>query len=134
MIPALLLCGCAGSRCHLAARSVQSPVSCTPAVLDSAGRLRKAQPNELVGHFVFDRSNWSMLWKAIPLNQTEWDLSPQLNAKLREFSGNAVVNLTVRANGSDFLDWYFAALVPILPSYVAVRVEGDVARIPQSQP
>jgi hypothetical protein len=132
ILPVVLLAGCAGSRCRLTARSVQQPVSCTPCVLDSAGRVRKAQPSEVVNHFVLTKSNWSMLWKALPLSQREWDASQELDAKLRESSGNAIVNLTVRASGSDFLDWYIAALVPILPSYVTVRLEGDVVRIPDA--
>ncbi len=125
----VLLCGCAGSRCRVAARSVQPPVSCTSAVMDSSGHVRKVRPGEVAGHFSVTKSNWSMFWTALPLSQREWDLSPELNAKLLQFSGNAVVNLTVRATGSDFLDWYFASLVPILPSYITVTVEGDVARI-----
>jgi len=132
ILPAVLLSGCAGSRCRVTARSIQQPVSCTPCVLDSAGRIRKAQPNEVVKHFVLTKSNWSMLWKAIPLSHREWDVSQEIEAKLRESSGNAVVNLTLRATGSDFLDWYFAALVPILPSYVSVKLEGDIVRIPDT--
>ena len=132
ILPVMLLSACAGSRCRITAHSLQQPASCTPCVLDSAGRIRKAQPSEVVNHFVVTKSHWSMLWKALPLSQTEWDVSPELDAKLRQFSGNAVVNVTVRATGSDFLDWYLAALVPILPSYVTVTLEGDVVRIPDT--
>ena len=70
-----------------------------------------------------------MLWKAVPLNSKDWDVSDQLNNKLAAASGNAVINLTVHATGSNFLDWYFASLVPLIPSYVTVSVEGDIAKV-----
>jgi len=134
MVPVVLLCSCAGSRCRVTALSVEQPVSCTACVLDSAGRIRAAKPNEVVSHFVLSRHQWSMLYRAVPLSQKEWDISPELKAKLEESSGNAIVNVRVSATGCDMLHWYLAALVPILPSYINMKVEGDVVRISDAQP
>ncbi len=130
----LVLCGCAGGKVRVVTRSVQTPVSYTPCVFDSSGRIRRAHTNEVVKHFEISKANWSMLWTALPLNAREWDISPALNAQLQQASGNAVVNLTVQARGCDFLHWYIASLVPIIPSYVAVKIEGDVVRIPEHAP
>jgi hypothetical protein len=124
------LCGCAGSHCRITANSVQAPVSCTGCVFDAAGKIREAKPGELVQHVKLSRTNWSMFWRGVPLNQTDWDISQEINNKLKENSGNALLNVKVNANGADLLDWYFAAILPIIPSYVHVSVEGDVARMP----
>jgi hypothetical protein len=134
MIPALLLCGCAGSRCQLAVHSVNAPISCTPCVLNASGQIHQVRPNEIVKHFELTKSNWSMLWTIVPLNHRQWDPSPEINAKLQAAGGNAVANVTVHAAGSDFLDWYIAALVGVLPSYVTVTVQGDIVRIPDAAP
>lgn len=122
-----LLTGCAGGRCLVTARTIQPPVSFTSCVLDSDGEVRCAQQNEVVRHFVLTKQNWSMFYTLLPLGQKEWDISQELNAKIQESAGNAAVNVTVQARGQPLL-WYFGALVPIIPAYVDVKVEGDIAR------
>lgn len=123
------LCGCAGARCRVTAHSVREPVSCTPCVFDASGKICTARAGEIVRHIKFSRYNWSILWTGIPLNKRNWDISPELNRDLQQTPGNAVVNVTVRAQGCNFLYWYFAALVPILPSYEKVTVQGDIVNI-----
>lgn len=126
---AVLLSGCAGARCRVTMHSVQPPVSCTPCVFDASGKICTAKTQEIVRHIKFSKYNWSMLWTSIPLNKRDWDISPEINEDLQETPGNAVVNVTVRAQGCNFLYWYFAALVPIIPSYEKVTVEGDIVKI-----
>jgi len=130
MAPLLLLCGCAGARCRITARTVESPVSCTGCVFDPQGRPHQTRPDELVSHFTLAKAHYAMLWTAVPLNSKEWDLSEELNSKIRAASGNAVVNVTIHATGGE---WYFTPLIPILPDYVSMKVEGDIARIPDTQ-
>ena len=124
----MLLTGCAGGHCYVTARSVPQPVSCTPYVFDASGNIRQVQPREIVKHVVLKKNSWSMLWKTVPLNGRKWDISNDLNARLQQTSGNAIVNVTVTARGCNFLQWYMAALIPIIPSYVNVTVQGDIAR------
>ena len=73
-----------------------------------------------------------MFWTGIPLNNKVWDLSKEIEEELQKTPGNAVVNVTVRARGCDFLHWYIACLVPIIPSYVHVTVEGDIVQMSTS--
>ena len=124
-----MLYGCAGGHCRVSSPGVVQPVSCTSCVFDAAGRIRTAGSQEVVRHVELSKSNWTMLWTGIPLSKRDWDISPELNAKLQETPGNAVVNVTVRAEGCNFLHWYLAALVPVIPSYVNVKVDGDIVQM-----
>jgi hypothetical protein len=133
IFPLLLLCGCAGADCKLSARSVRQPVSCTPCVYDATGRIHEAEKSEIVSHFTITKNKWTVLWKSVALGDANWDISPDLNAQLNRTPGNAVVNVTVTAEGCNLLQWYLAGLLPIIPSYVTVKVEGDVAQINDSR-
>ena len=124
-----LLSGCAGGRCLVTAKSVRQPVSFTPCVLDASGKIRTATPQQVVRHIEISKTNWSMLWTAVPLSGRKCDISPEINAKLQETPGDAITNLTVRAQGSNFLHWYIAALAPIIPCYVDVKVQGDIVKL-----
>ncbi|MGA2137547.1 MAG: hypothetical protein ABSH14_01670 [Verrucomicrobiia bacterium] len=75
-----------------------------------------------------------MFYKLAPLGAKEWDISQELNAKIQQAGGNAAVNVTVHAEGANMLVWYFAALVPIIPSYVDVTVQGDIVRFRDVMP
>ncbi len=97
IIPFLFLCGCAGARCRVCVHTVDTPVSCSGCVMDSAGRPHQVRPNEIVSHFKMAKTSTSMLWTLVPLGGREWDLSPELNSKILAASGNAVVNVTVHA-------------------------------------
>ena len=130
ILPLTLFCGCAGSRCQISARTVHQPVSYTPCVFDATGQICEAKPNEVVQHIKLSRTNWSMFWRGMPLSSTNWDISEEINSQLKAASGNAVVNVKVKASGSDFLDWYLATLLPIIPSYVHVSLDADIVRIP----
>ena len=99
--------------------------------MDSAGRPHQVRPNEIVSHFKLAKTSTSMLWTIVPLSGREWDLSPELNSKIQAASGNAVVNVTVHATGGE---WYITPLIPIIPDYVSMTVEGDIARIQETQP
>ena len=124
------LCGCtAGSRCLVTARSVPQPVSCTGCVFDADGQILAAQGSNVVRHIVLTKTHWSMIWTLVPLSRVEWDLSPALNAQLQGTSGDAVVNLTVKAATCDPVHGLVSALVPIIPSYARIKVEADVVRL-----
>ena len=75
-----------------------------------------------------------MLWTSVRLNNTNWDISTNLNAMLQETPGNAVVNVTVTADSPDLLDGLLADIIPIIPSYSLVTVQGDIVQIPQKNP
>jgi hypothetical protein len=128
-LPLLVLCGCAGAKCKLSARSVEPPVSCTPCVFDATGRIHEAATNEIVSHFTLTKTKWTVFWKSVPLGGEDWDISPELNAQLSRTRGNAIVNVMVTVEGCNFFQWYLAALIPVIPSYVTVKVDGDVAQI-----
>ena len=129
---AMLLTGCAGGICKVTANSVAQPVSCTARVFDASGRIVEAQPNQVVQHVTMDRSKWTVLWEILPLNGRKWDISNELNAMLKKTPGNAVVNLTVTAQGCNPVQQIFAVFLPVIPCYVHVVVHGDIVQIPQA--
>lgn len=131
---ALLFVGCAGGRCHVTARTIEQPVSFTPCVLDSQGKVRQVKSEEIVGHFAISKTKWTMLYTAIPLGGKDWDISDELKARIQQVSGNSAVNVVVHTEGSNFLHWYFAALAPVIPCYVTVTVKGDIARFSNTTP
>ena len=131
---AMIMAGCAGATCHVTANSVSQPVSYTPCVFDASGRIVKTTPQEVVRHVMFSKCNWTMLWMSVPLNNKNWDISTNLNQMLGQTPGDAVVNVTVTAESCDILDAWLAGLVPVIPSYSRVTVQGDIVRIPQNNP
>jgi hypothetical protein len=121
---------CAGSTGHVKADSLEQPVSFTPCVFDSGGAVYTASPRDIRKHVKLARTHWTMFWTLLNLTSDTWDLSEPLAAELSAAGGNAVVNLTVEAEGNFW--GYFAALVPVLPSWTRVRVECDIVHVPDS--
>ncbi len=130
----VILSGCAGGMCHVTAHSVPQPVSCTPCVFDASGHIVRATPQEVVRHVSLSRNNWTLFWMSVHLNNQNWDISTNLNELLEATPGNAVVNVTVAGTPCDFIHGFFAALIPVIPSYNRVKVEGDIVQIPQGKP
>jgi len=124
-----MLAACAGVRCQVLAPQVNQPVSMTPAVFDASGNVIMAGPTNVVFHFRLKRRNWAMFWTLIPLSSKVVDFSADLNSLLVKHQGDAVVNLIVKTQGDWW--WYFASLVPIIPDYQWVVIEGDIARFPK---
>ena len=120
---------CAGVRCQVIAPQVVQPVSMTPAVLDPSGNILTAGAANIVSHFRFRLSNWAMFWSLIPLSSKVVDLSGELNGLLAQHQGDAVVNLTVLTQGDWW--WYFTSILPIIPDYQWIVIEGDIARFPK---
>lgn len=126
-----MLVACAGVRCRVIAPQVNQPVSMTPAVFNASGNIVTAGPPNIVTHFRFKRCNWAVFWTLIPLSSKIVDLSGELNNLLAQYQGDAVVNLTVMTQGDWW--WYFTSLMPVIPDYQWIVVEGDIARFPKGE-
>jgi hypothetical protein len=50
-----------------------------------------------------------------------------LKQEIQAGSGDAIVNLRIKAN-SDW-QWYVSQIIPMLPDYIAVRVDGEAVKI-----
>ena len=122
----VLLTGCAGARCRVTATNIDQPVSFSPCVFDSNGKVITAGEGDTLKHFKLKKKSWAILWRCISISNRSWDISDPLKNEISKANGDAVVNLTV-ASTSDWW-WYFSALIPIIPDYHSVVVEGDVVR------
>jgi hypothetical protein len=120
---------CAGAKCTVQATQVTQPVSYTSCVLNKEGRIIKVNEQQIVKHFKIQKEFWTMLYKLVKLTDKDWDISEELKKQLAESNGNAIVNVTVSLTGHAY--WYFSALIPIIPSYQTVVIEGDIAKIPE---
>jgi len=127
---ALFCASCAGVKCAVKADQIPQPVSFTPCVYDAKGEVLHVSPQQVVRHFKHEKWFWAMMWRSCSLTTPEWDLSDALSKEIAEVQGQAVVNMTVNFR-SDWL-WYVTALVPIIPDYQVVVVEGDIARFGQT--
>jgi hypothetical protein len=125
-----LCLSCAGVKCAVKADRIAHPVSYTPCVYDAKGAIVRATPQQVVGHFKLKKTFWAVLWRNCSLTAPEWDISDDLTREVGAVQGNAVVNMTVFSQGDWW--WYASSLLPVLPDYHTVVVEGDVARFPAS--
>lgn len=126
----LMSASCAGVKCSVKADQVACPVSYTSYVYDTNGAVIRAAPQHVVKHFRIKKTFWAMLWRSCALTTPEWDASQALSAEVSAARGNAVVNLTVVSYG----DWWWMAssLLPILPDYHTIILDGDVASLPKA--
>jgi len=132
LVMALILCSCAGGRIGLTARNAKYPVSATQYLHNSKGDL--TSDFEVLNHFKLDYSRWSILWTAIPFSPYEKDIATDLDSLVQYYKGDAIVNVTAKPNMhplSTFLGVFMGSLIPIIPSGVTVRIEGDVVRYKQ---
>jgi len=118
------LVGCAGSRCHITASALEYPVSLSSVVFDANGNVVEPRGDQHLGHFAFSFKSWSIFWTLVPLANRSVDISDDLRREVEARSGEAITNLTFRATNHWY--WYFAALIPIIPAYTRIDVEGDV--------
>lgn len=119
--------GCAGGQVFVSAPDARYPVSMSRSYVEADGDVVVPRPEELVEHFEISWRNWTLFWTLLPLSGDERDLSRELDAKVEEASGVAIVNLKVTAKEDPL--WFLLSLVPIYPSSVGVVVRGDVVRL-----
>ena len=125
-IAMLLVSSCAGVRCHMTADSISEPVSFTSHILDRDGAVHTVDPDDVVHHFKLRNRRWAMFWRSANLTARDWDVSDILRNEIEENSGDAIANLQITTSDDFFLLWYFASLIPIIPDYMSVTIEGDV--------
>lgn len=127
VIAAMACAACAGGRGTLRVRGLDYPVSLSQAVVDAEGNIAVPKPEQIVGHFEADASNWTLLWSLLPLFSGEWDLAPALRQSIEQHGGNAVVNLRLRVSESPI--WFVTSWIPVLPTRVGLHAEADIVRL-----
>ena len=124
-----ILCSCAGGRMALNAKDASYPVSATQYLHDNNGILTSTY--EVLYHFQKDYSRWSILWTAVPFSPYEQNIAADLDSLVQFYQGNAVVNVTAKPNMhplSTFIGVFLGSMIPIIPSGITMRVEGDIVR------
>lgn len=123
----LLMTSCAGVNCGVRASRIDQPVSFTPCVYDAGATVVKVADEDALKHFKIRKRFWAMLWGNVDLTDNDWDLSDELSQEIESVDGDAIVNLTIVSQG-DWL-WFISSLLPIIPDYHTITIEGDVARV-----
>src|SRR6185295_15354836 len=94
MVLAVAVAGCAGARFAVTAANARYPVSLSPAVRDSSGRLYEPTHLRKVGTFSGGHTTVGLLYSAVSLPST-YDISDEVNAQVPAVGGEAVVGLAV---------------------------------------
>ncbi len=129
LILAVLLattCGCTGVGFTLAAEGdLEGPISLTTTVLAPDGsKLRIGEGLDFVEEFEERKRFWGVF--TIPLGRSRWDITELANEALQASGGEGIVGLTVESEACGYLP--FAALAPIIPSYMDVTLRGQIVR------
>jgi len=124
----LLCASCAGVKCNVTASDIDQPVSFTPCVFDGNARIVTTQKKDVLKHFEIKKRCWAMMWRTINLTRRNWDVSELLANEITAVRGDAIVNLTIEVQGGWY--WWFSSIIPIVPDYQNVIIEGDVVRLP----
>jgi len=117
---------CAGVKCSVKADHVDKPISFTPCIYDKRGEVIRVSDQDILGHFKIKKRFWAMFWRSVNLTQNDLDVSDDLNKEMSLTNGDAIVNMTLVSEGDWW--WYFSSLVPIIPDYHLIVLEGDVVR------
>lgn len=128
---ALLSSGCAAASGRVRMLSeANGPVSLTGTVYSPDGEpLRVGSGLEVVGHFDRSRRVWSLLFGAISLSG-DIDMGKIANEEMDTHDGHGLVNVAIESSSNGALK-YLGTLLPIIPMYVSMRIEGDVVRATQ---
>ncbi|MCX5698765.1 MAG: hypothetical protein NTX01_03620 [Candidatus Omnitrophica bacterium] len=124
---AFMLTSCAGVKCSINADRVDHPVSFTPCVYGAAGNVMRVSKQDTLKHFKIYKRCWAMLWRSVNITNNNWDISDKLTREMSSVNGDAIVNMTVLSQGDWW--WYFSSLLPIIPDYHTIVIEGDVVRL-----
>jgi len=129
LLGACLLCAsCAGVRCNVTASDIDQPVSFTSCVYDGNTRIVTAQKKDVLNHFTIKKRCWAVLWGTINLTRRNWDVSELLGNEITAVRGDAIVDLTIEVQGDWY--WWLSSIIPIIPDYQNVIIEGGVIRLP----
>jgi hypothetical protein len=131
VIAALSLPACAGGRHRLYFDSVDVPVSLSDSVPDQLGRPAPRSRQSFKGRFEEEYVGWSTGWTFAALNRI--DLSEDINARVEELGGNAVVRLRCQVDpGKSAATWnrvLWINMLPFWPGTVTVLVDADVVEV-----
>lgn len=116
--------GCSGSRSHVVAPSAQYPVSMSDGVRNTDGKLLPDEHKKLVGGFSYDYKAWGMLWRIFSFTGDR-DISEEVNDQIKRANGDAIVNLSVKAESCT---WNIFTLIGIFPDCSTVRVRGHIIK------
>ncbi|OGQ83870.1 MAG: hypothetical protein A2289_13900 [Deltaproteobacteria bacterium RIFOXYA12_FULL_58_15] len=104
------------------------PVSMSQSVLDQHGEIIPPERQEVLGHFETEVQGYGIMWTLAPLGKI--DFSDQLNARVAELGGEAVVRLRCHLERNvPTNSFLWINMLPIWPGIVRVRVDADIVRV-----
>lgn len=124
--------GCAASRASVTADAgrLSGPVSLSSSVPGPRAEILGRDDLEVVGRFTRQRTFRAIAWGLL-LPWRGWDATDLFNEEMRRYGGEAIVGLTVSTetmSGGEALLSVLAAVVPIIPTSITVRISGTVVR------
>jgi hypothetical protein len=121
--------GCAGARVRVTADRARYPLSVSPVVRDSDGRLHDRRTLVKVGWLDVRKTTPGFVYSALSAPPTR-DFSDEINAQVSAVGGEAVVGLTISIGGQcGWLNGFpILNALPIWPGCVPVKLTGDIVR------
>jgi hypothetical protein len=119
---------------NITADHAQVPVSASNYVFDDAHRNTYDQDLQPLRKFSIVRTHCALLWGALPLGTSDWDVSDELDALVAAAGGEAITNFVVDAETYPSNNVPILNMLPVWPVCGTFTVSGKVMRRYQMVP
>ena len=123
-----LLAGCGGGELAVRAPRAEYPISFSRGVRDADGELVPESRRQVVGHFEWSRTKWTMFWKQVNLDG-DADVSDAVNAQVAAVKGDAIVHFSVEPQVRLSTALLVQLIVGFIPSCSFTEFHGDIIRV-----
>jgi hypothetical protein len=124
----LFVTGCGGGELAVTAARAEYPISFSRGVRDASGELVPESRRQVVGHFKWSRTKWTMFWKTVDLDG-DADVSDAVNAQIAAVKGDAIVHFSVEPQICISTALLVQLVVGFIPSCSFTEFSGDIIRV-----
>ena len=128
LLPISLVLGCGGGQLAVTAPRAEYPISFSRGVRDASGELVPESRRQVVGHFKWSRTKWTMFWKTVDLD-SDADVSDAVNQQIAAVKGDAIVHFSVEPQVCLSTALLVQLIVGFIPSCSFTELTGDIIRV-----
>jgi hypothetical protein len=105
------------------------PVSLSRGIRDASGELVPESRREVVGHFEWSKTKWTMLWKAVDFGSDEADVSDEVNAQVAAAKGDGIIHFRMDTEACAVTQAFLPMILGIIPTCSTATFHGDIIRV-----